>query len=155
MPPVNIFIVMNDTCLDRLLKQRSALPQPGNPFDFPPQCGGEGSLSVAAVCPAAVMTESFRTLIPSPTNPRPGEAGSRNFAWKSESRNSYRGRRPTSDNPKQNDGKCEKKQFGRRRFELFPRSDFYFVSKFELRISNLEIWCILREISPVSDSRHG
>jgi len=99
---------MNDTCLDRLLKQRSALHESGIPF-----------------------------------------------AGKSESRNSYRGRRPTSDNPKQNDGRGERKQSRRRRFELFPRSDFYFVSKFELRISNLEIWCILREISHVSNSRHG
>ena len=103
---------MNDICLDRLLKQRSALHEPG-------------------------------------------DVGTKNFAGKSESRNSYRGRRPTSDNPKQNDGNGEKKQFGLRRFKLIPLSDFYLVSKFELRISNLEIWCILREISCVSDSRHG
>jgi hypothetical protein len=41
---------MNDTCLDRLLKQRSALPKPGNPFDFPPLCGGLRSLSVGVGC---------------------------------------------------------------------------------------------------------
>jgi len=48
---------MNDTCLDRLLKQRSALPNPGNPIDFPPQRGGLRSLSVAAVCLATELTE--------------------------------------------------------------------------------------------------
>jgi hypothetical protein len=35
--------------------------------------------------------------------------------------------------------------------QLFPRSDFYFVSKFELRILNLEIWRVLREISRGGD----
>jgi hypothetical protein len=98
------FVGMAGICLDRLLKQRSALHEPG-------------------------------------------EVGTKNFAGKSESRNSK------SETPK--NGKGEKKQFGLRRFKLFPRSDFYLVSRFELRISNLEIWCILREISPVSDSRHG
>jgi hypothetical protein len=68
MPPVNIFIVMNDTCLDRLLKQRSALQEPGVLFGSPPQRGGIRSLSVAAVCFATEITESFRTLSPSPTN---------------------------------------------------------------------------------------
>jgi hypothetical protein len=68
MPPVNIFIVMNDPCLDRLLKQRCALPKPGNAFGCPPQRGGFRSLSVAAGCFAAEITESFRTLSPSPTN---------------------------------------------------------------------------------------
>jgi hypothetical protein len=55
------------------------------------------------------------------TTPQPGEAGTKNFAGKSESRNS---KSETTKN-----GKCEKKQSGRRRFKLFPRSDFYFVSK--------------------------
>jgi hypothetical protein len=32
---------------------------------------------------------------------QPGEAGTKNFGGKSEARNSYRGRRPTSGNPKQ------------------------------------------------------
>jgi hypothetical protein len=59
---------MNDTCLDRLLKQRSALPNPGNPIDFPPQRGGLRSLSVAAVCLATEITEFCRILSPSPTN---------------------------------------------------------------------------------------
>ena len=74
---------------------------------------------------------------------QPDEAGTKNFAGKSESRSSK------SETTKNEKG--EKKQFGLRRFRLFPRSDFYFVSKFELRILNLEIWCILREISRVSD----
>jgi hypothetical protein len=75
--------------------------------------------------------------------PQPGEAGTKNFAGKSESRNS---KSETTKN-----GKCEKKQSGGRKFEIFPRSDFNFVSRFELRILNLEIWCILREISRVRD----
>jgi hypothetical protein len=69
MPPVNILIVMNDTCLDRLLKQRFALQESDILFDFPPpHRGGIRSLSVAAVCFATEITESFRTLSPSPTN---------------------------------------------------------------------------------------
>jgi hypothetical protein len=59
---------MNDTCLDRLLKQRSALPKPGNPFDFPPQRGGLRSLSVGAVCLAAEIVSCFRAFIQGPTN---------------------------------------------------------------------------------------
>jgi hypothetical protein len=41
---------MNDTCLDRLLKQRFALPKPGHSFDLPPLRGGLRSLSVGADC---------------------------------------------------------------------------------------------------------
>jgi hypothetical protein len=37
-------------CLDRLLKQRSALRKPGMPFGLPPQRGGSRSLSVGADC---------------------------------------------------------------------------------------------------------
>jgi hypothetical protein len=59
---------MNDTWLDRLLKQRSALHESSRPFDFPPLGGEFRSLSVAADCFAMELTESFRTLIPSPTN---------------------------------------------------------------------------------------
>ena len=61
------------------------------------------------------------------------------FVGKSEPRNSHRGRRPTSDNPKQQhkSERLEKRRSGRRRFEFFPRSDFRFVSRFEFRISNL------------------
>jgi hypothetical protein len=59
---------MNDTCLDRLLKQRYALHESDILFDFPPQRGGLRSLSVGAVCLAPEITDSFRTLIPSPTN---------------------------------------------------------------------------------------
>ena len=40
-------------CLDRLLKQRSALRKPDFSFDFPPLRGGLGSLSVAADCIAS------------------------------------------------------------------------------------------------------
>jgi len=61
-----ISIAIEAICLDRLLKQRSALPD--FPFDFPPQCGGLRSLSGGAVCIAAVITNVFRTLIPDPTN---------------------------------------------------------------------------------------
>jgi hypothetical protein len=43
-------MVMAGICLDRLLKQRSALPKPGNPFDFPTLRGGLRSLSVGAGC---------------------------------------------------------------------------------------------------------
>jgi hypothetical protein len=44
---------MAGICLDRLLKQRSALPalrKPDISFDFPPPRGGLRSLSVAADC---------------------------------------------------------------------------------------------------------
>jgi hypothetical protein len=61
-----IFIAMEEICLDRLLKQRSALPDVS--FDFPPQRGGLRSLSGGAVCIAAAITNVFRTLIPGPTN---------------------------------------------------------------------------------------
>jgi hypothetical protein len=60
------------------------------------------------------------------TFPQPGEAGTKHFAGKSEFRKSK------SEITK--NGKGEKKQSGCRRFKLFPRADFYFVSKFELRI---------------------
>jgi len=43
-----IFIAMAGICLDRLLKQRSALQKPDFPFDFPPPRGGLRSLSVGA-----------------------------------------------------------------------------------------------------------
>jgi hypothetical protein len=72
-----------------------------------------------------------------------GEAGTKNFAGKSESRNS---KSETIKNRKD-----EKKQFGLRGLNFFLRSDFYFVSKFELRILNLEISRILRGISQISD----
>jgi len=51
------FIGMAGICLDRLLKQRSALQKPDFSFDFPPPCGGLRSLSVAADC---IATE-YRT----------------------------------------------------------------------------------------------
>jgi len=41
---------MAGICLDRLLKQRSALRKPDFSFDFPPPRGGLRSLSVAADC---------------------------------------------------------------------------------------------------------
>jgi hypothetical protein len=61
-------MVMDEICLDRLLKQRSALPEPGIPSDFPPQRGGLRSLSVEAVCFAAKIARFPRTFIQSPTN---------------------------------------------------------------------------------------
>ena len=62
------FIGMAGICLDRLLKQRSALRKPDFSFDFPPQRGGLRSLSGGAVCIAAETTSEFRTLSQSPTN---------------------------------------------------------------------------------------
>jgi hypothetical protein len=41
---------MTGTCLDRLLRQRSALQKPDLSFDFPPLRGGLRILSVAADC---------------------------------------------------------------------------------------------------------
>jgi hypothetical protein len=65
---VEDLIAMDGICLDRLLKQRSALRISGFLFDFPPQRGGLRSLSGGAVCNAAENTSAFRTLIQSPTN---------------------------------------------------------------------------------------
>jgi hypothetical protein len=45
-----IFVAMAGICLDRLLKQRSALQNPDFSFDFPPPRGGLRSLSVGADC---------------------------------------------------------------------------------------------------------
>jgi hypothetical protein len=45
-----IFVAMSGICLDRLLKQRSALRKPDFSFDFPPPRGGLRSLSVGADC---------------------------------------------------------------------------------------------------------
>jgi hypothetical protein len=59
---------MAGICLDRLLKQRSALRKPGISFDFPPQRGGLRSLSVGTVCLAAEMTISFRAFVQNSTN---------------------------------------------------------------------------------------
>jgi hypothetical protein len=61
-------IAMEGICLDRLLKERSALHKSGIPFDFPPQSGESRSLSGGTVCIAAVTTSGSRTLIQSPTN---------------------------------------------------------------------------------------
>jgi hypothetical protein len=44
------FIWVAGSCLDRLLKQRSALRKPDFFFDFPPLRGGLRSLSVKAGC---------------------------------------------------------------------------------------------------------
>jgi len=52
---------MAGICLDRLLKQRSALRKPDFSFDFPPQRGGFRSLSGGAVCIAAEITSEIRT----------------------------------------------------------------------------------------------
>jgi len=61
-------IAMAGTCLDRLLKQRSALRKPDIPFDFPPQSGGLRSLSGGTVYIATVTTSGSRTLSQSPAN---------------------------------------------------------------------------------------
>jgi len=44
------FILLAGICLDRLLKQRSALQKPDFSFDLPPLRGGLRSLSVGAGC---------------------------------------------------------------------------------------------------------
>jgi hypothetical protein len=62
---------MAGTRLDRLLKQRSALHEPGVLFGSPPHRGGIGSLSVAAVCLAAAIGNFSRTFIQNPTNSQP------------------------------------------------------------------------------------
>jgi hypothetical protein len=60
-----------------------------------------------------------------PPSTKTGEAGTNNLAGKSESQNSYRGRRPTSDNPKQHKSRnFKKKPSGHRRFEFFPAFGF-------------------------------
>jgi len=59
---------MEGICLDRLLKQRAALPKLGNPLDFLPQRGGSRSLSDGAVCVAAEITSEIRTLRQNPAN---------------------------------------------------------------------------------------
>jgi hypothetical protein len=46
---------MDGICLDRLLKQRSALQKPDFPFDLPPPRGGLRSLAVGPDC---IATES-------------------------------------------------------------------------------------------------
>jgi len=63
-----IFIAMAGICLDRLLKQRSALRKLCIPLDFPPQRGGLRSLSGGADCVAADITSELRILRESPTN---------------------------------------------------------------------------------------
>jgi len=50
-----IFNAMAGICLDRLLKQRSALQKSDFSFDLPPLRGGLRSLSVGADC---IATES-------------------------------------------------------------------------------------------------
>ena len=62
------FIALDGICLDRLLKQRPALPQLRIPLDFPPQRGELRSLSGGAACIAAEFTSKLRTLSQSPTN---------------------------------------------------------------------------------------
>jgi hypothetical protein len=42
----NVFVAMAGICLDRLLKQRSALRKPDFSINLPPLCGGFRSLSV-------------------------------------------------------------------------------------------------------------
>jgi len=53
-----IIIEMAGICLDRLLKQHSALQKPDFSFGFPPLGGGIGSLSVGAGC----LATEYRTL---------------------------------------------------------------------------------------------
>jgi hypothetical protein len=54
--------------LNRLPKQRSALRKPDLSFNFPPPCGGLGSLSLRAACIATELSNAFRTLSRRPTN---------------------------------------------------------------------------------------
>ena len=61
-------MVMNDTCLDRLLKQRSALHESSRPFDLPPLGGELRSLSIAADCLAAAIEDFSQIFIQNPTN---------------------------------------------------------------------------------------
>jgi len=79
------------------------------------------------------------------------------FVGKSEPRNSHRGRRPTSDNPKQQhkSERLEKRRSGRRRFEFFRVRIFALFrdSNFGFRICT--IVRILREISRVSEYYPG
>jgi hypothetical protein len=56
------FIGLAGVCLDRLLKQRSALRKPDFSFDFPPPCGGLRSLSVGADC-LATKSRAFPKLL--------------------------------------------------------------------------------------------
>jgi hypothetical protein len=62
------FIWIAGICLDRLLKQRSALQKLDFSFDLPPPRGGLRSLSVGAVCLAAEFSNSFRPFSQNPTN---------------------------------------------------------------------------------------
>jgi hypothetical protein len=64
----NGFMPMQGFCLDRLLKQRSALRESSSPSVLPPQRGGIRSLSDRAVCFATAITNLFRTSIRDPTN---------------------------------------------------------------------------------------
>jgi hypothetical protein len=50
MSPSGNFNGMTGICLDRLLKQRSALRKPDFSFGFPPRRGGLGNLSAKADC---------------------------------------------------------------------------------------------------------
>jgi len=61
-------IAIAGICLDRLLKQRSALRRLDISFDFPPQRGGIRSLSLRAVGIAAEITSVFRIMSQGPTN---------------------------------------------------------------------------------------
>jgi hypothetical protein len=61
-------MAMDGICLDRLLKQRSALHKQGILIDLPPQRGGLRSLSGVTVFVAAEITSELRTLSQSPTN---------------------------------------------------------------------------------------
>jgi hypothetical protein len=62
------FVGMAGICLDRLLKQRSALPHHGPLADLLPQRGGLRSLSVAVVGLAAAIENFSRTFLQNPTN---------------------------------------------------------------------------------------
>jgi hypothetical protein len=64
----NAFLPMQGFCLDRLLKQRSALRRSSAPSDLPPPCGGIRSLSGGEDGLAADVTNSFRASIHAPTN---------------------------------------------------------------------------------------
>jgi len=62
MSPSGNFNGMTGICLDRLLKQRSALRKPDFSFGFPPRRGGLRNLSVAAGC-LATKSRVFAELL--------------------------------------------------------------------------------------------
>jgi hypothetical protein len=84
MPPVAIFILMNDTCLDRLLKQRSALPGPSIPLRVLLKTAILSSAGIHACSLARCRLEACATLqrqkIGAPLNLPPPRGGIRSLS---------------------------------------------------------------------------